>query len=123
MNKEDTNDHAKLDKGKTRRLQPSTRKSWQLRMLGEEAVILSRKSSQGRVHQWADYCQMVILENIHTSSIIWTQLALFRGIYVYTSIYILHTCMYKITMNIKEVMNLKESETGYMGGVGGRKGW
>lgn len=33
----------------------------------------------------------------------------------------IHTCMYKITMNIKEVMNLKESETGYMGGLGGRK--
>ena len=63
-------------------------------------------------------CQIVSSKSIYTSNILQTTQIIFRKIYVYT-----YTYMHVTTINEKkkESMNLKESQQGYMGGVGGRK--
>jgi hypothetical protein len=65
-------------------------------------------------------------ENTHKSNITLTHLIIYRNIYVYTCTYIYteayHAYMHAITINEKEVMNLKESRERFMGDLKGYKG-
>jgi hypothetical protein len=73
VNKADTNGHARLDKEKPRRPTPYTKDYRQLR----KAESRRGGFPQERTHQLVVQCQMVHLENIPASNIIWIHHAIF----------------------------------------------
>ena len=89
-----------MDGEKPRRPQPYTKNYRSPRKVGR--VIL---------------CQLLSLENIHTSNITWTEQVIFRNTYVYT-----YTHTHVTTNNEKEVMDLRESQRGVWEGIEGGKG-
>lgn len=69
--------HAKLDRGKSTRLQPYTKPDRQPSKTGNKRHSPPKEREQQLVVK----CQRVRPENINASNVIWTQQALLRNIY------------------------------------------
>ena len=111
LNKNDSNEHTKLDRQKPMRLQPYTICYGLLRKAGYGRGGLP----QERTRQLVAHCQTVIPGNI-----IQVTLYELRRLFLRTYMYIqIHICMQKQLVE-KKIMNLKKSREGCLEGFVGR---
>lgn len=105
LNKKDTNEHEKVNGEKPTRPQPYTNSYRQLKKAENRKGGLPK----GRAHK------LVVWVPSGQSQHVWTEQIIFENVCVHTYLY---TYMHALIISFVNIMNLKQSREGQVGGLG-----